>query len=183
MNEAGNLEGRIQYYPGIGTEGALNAEEYHKVYIGLGSNVAPSQNLVNGISYLRQYVIVQRFSSVWETAPVPVVGPNYLNAAVLIKTHLSPIQLKSIILHRIEAQLGRIRNSNKNAPRTIDLDILMYDNQLMDTKVWTQAFVAVPLAELIPDLTNPTTGETLRQVADRLAKSTTVKRRPEIVLD
>lgn len=183
MNEAGNLEGRTQNYPGIGTGGTLNAEEYHKVYLGLGSNIAPSQNLVHSVTYLRQYVIVQRFSSVWETAPIPTVGPNYLNAAVLIKTHLSPILLKSIILHRIEVQLGRIRISNKNAPRTIDLDILIYDGQPMDTKVWTHAFVAVPLAELIPVYTNPTTGETLRQVAERLAKGTMVKKRPEIVLD
>ncbi len=182
MNEAGNLEGGTRNYPGIRTGGVVNSEEYHQVYLGLGSNIAPGQNLVHGVAYLRQYVIIEKFSSVWETAPVPAVGPRYLNAAVMIKTHLSVTLLKSIILHRIEAQLGRLRSSNKNAPRTIDLDILIYDNKLMDTKVWTQAFVAVPLAELIPDLMNPTTGETLRQAADRLAKGTSVKQRPEIIL-
>ena len=101
---------------------------------------------------------------------------------MLIQTQLTLSLLKSIILRRIEVQLGRIRTSNKNAPRTIDLDILIYDDQLLDKKVWTHAFVAVPLAELIPDYTNLTTGETLREAAERLSKETVIKLRPEIVL-
>jgi 2-amino-4-hydroxy-6-hydroxymethyldihydropteridine diphosphokinase len=163
--------------------GPNKAPELHQVYLGLGSNIAPIQNLVRGVTFLRQYVIVKRFSSVWETAPIPAIGPNYLNAAVLIQTTLSASLLKSIILHRIEAQLGRVRTSNKNSPRTVDLDILIYDNQLIDTKVWTHAFVAVPLAELIPSYINPTTGESLSQAANHLAKLTMVRRRPDLVLD
>ena len=127
-------------------------------------------------------MIVLSISNVWETAPVPPIGPNYLNAAIKIETILTPSLLKSIILRRIEVQLGRNRTSNKNAPRTIDLDTLIFDGQLVDTKVWTHAFVAVPLAELIPDYTNPATGETLREAAARLAKETRVKIRPEIFL-
>jgi 7,8-dihydro-6-hydroxymethylpterin-pyrophosphokinase len=100
----------------------------------------------------------------------------------MIQTRLTPNLLKSIILRRIEVQLGRVRTYHKNAPRTIDLDILIYDEQLMDPKVWTYAFVAVPLAELLPDYTNPISGETLRAAAERLAKESSVKIRPEIVL-
>jgi 2-amino-4-hydroxy-6-hydroxymethyldihydropteridine diphosphokinase len=148
----------------------------------LGSNIAPDQNLVRGVTFLRQYVIVKRFSSVWETSPIPAIGSNYLNAAALIQTPLSASLLKSIILHRIEVQLGRIRTSNKNSPRTVDLDILIYDNQLIDLKVWTHAFVAVPLAELMPSYINPANGETLSQAADRLAKLTMVRQRPDLVL-
>ncbi len=178
-----DLEGRDPGYPANRMGISTNAEEFHQVYLGLGSNIAPDQNLIRGVTFLRQYVIVKKFSSVWETEPVPAIGPNYLNAAVLIQTRLSASLLKSIILHRIEVQLGRVRTSDKNSPRTVDLDILIYDNQLVDTKVWTHAFVAVPLAELIPSYLNPTTGETLSQTADRLTKLTMVRRRPDIVLD
>ncbi len=183
MNAPGNLDSQPRSYPGARAGDVIKADEYHNVFLGLGSNIAPDLNLVRGVIYLRQYVIVQQYSSVWETAPVPAVGPNYLNAVVLIKTQLSPNLLRTIILHRIEAQLGRLRTSNKNAPRTIDIDILIYDDHLMDSKVWTHAFVAVPLAELIPDFTNSNTGETLRQIADRLSKNSSVKLRPDIVLD
>jgi 2-amino-4-hydroxy-6-hydroxymethyldihydropteridine diphosphokinase len=183
LNVARNLEGRGQYSLNTGPGGAPSLDEYNIVYLGLGSNISPVKNLVNGLAFLRQYVDVQRCSSVWETAPVPAIGPNYLNAAVLIQTNLTPGLLKTIILRRIEVQLGRVRMSNKNAPRTIDMDILIYDGQLMDLKVWTHAFLAVPLAELLPDSTNPASGETLRQVADRLAKDTLVKIRPDIHLD
>jgi 2-amino-4-hydroxy-6-hydroxymethyldihydropteridine diphosphokinase len=163
--------------------GDIRTAKHHLVYLGLGSNITPDQNLLRGVAYLRQYVIVMRFSYVWETEPIPPVGPHYLNAAALVQTQLTAGLLKSIILRRIEVQLGRIRTSNKNAPRTIDLDILVYDGQLMDAKIWTYAFVAVPLADLLPGFVNPMTGETLRQAADRLSKETIVKKRPEIVLE
>lgn len=161
----------------------MDAERKHLAYIGLGSNISPDQNLVRGIKYLRQYVNVLSYSNVWETAPVPAIGPSFLNAAVLIETLLTPNLLKFIILRRIEVQLGRIRTYNKNAPRTIDLDILIYDDQLMDPKVWTHAFVAVPLSELIPNFTNPATGETLKLAAERLARETKVGLRPEVELN
>lgn len=161
----------------------MDAERKHLAYIGLGSNISPDQNLVRGIKYLRQYVNVLSYSNVWETAPVPAIGPSFLNAAVLIETLLTPNLLKFIILRRIEVQLGRIRTYNKNAPRTIDLDILIFDDQLMDPKVWTHAFVAVPLSELIPNFTNPATGETLKLAAERLASETRVALRPEVELN
>jgi 2-amino-4-hydroxy-6-hydroxymethyldihydropteridine diphosphokinase len=182
LNVAGNNRGWVQNYPNAGMGGAVSAEKYHQAFLGLGSNIVPDQNLVRGVAYLRQYVIVSKISSVWETAPVPPPGPMYLNAAVMIQTRLTPSLLKSIILRRIEVQLGRVRTYRKNAPRTIDLDILIYDEKLMDPKVWTHAFVAVPLAELLPDYTNLITGETLRSAAERLAKVSSVRIRPEIVL-
>jgi 2-amino-4-hydroxy-6-hydroxymethyldihydropteridine diphosphokinase len=182
LNEAGNLKNSTQNYSDLRKSSVISAGKYHQVYLGLGSNIAPDKNLVRGVTFLRQYVIVLSISNVWETAPVPPVGPNYLNAAIFIQTLLTPSLLKSIILRRIEVQLGRIRTSHKNAPRTIDLDILIFDGQLLDTKVWTHAFVAVPLAELIPGYTNPTTGETLQEAAARLAKDTVIKIRPEVSL-
>ncbi len=169
--------------PGGGARSIMDADKRHLAYLGLGSNISPDQNLVRGIKYLRQYVDVLRYSNVWETAPVPAIGPSFLNAAVLIQTLLTANLLKFIILRRIEVQLGRIRTYNKNAPRTIDLDILIFDGQLIDPKVWTHAFVAVPLSELIPDYMNPATGETLKSVAERLSSKTRVALRSEVILN
>jgi 2-amino-4-hydroxy-6-hydroxymethyldihydropteridine diphosphokinase len=116
----------------------------------------------------------------WESPAVGSRGPNFLNTAATIRTQLPPELLKSLVLRRIERELGRVRTANKNAPRTIDLDILVYEERVLDPKVWTEAFVAVPLAELLPDLQHPLTGESLVQVATRLAALTPLKLRPEV---
>ncbi len=129
---------------------------------------------------LIQHVSVEAVSNVWETPPAGTRGPNFLNAAARIRTQLSPGILKSLVLRPIEAQMGRIRSWNKYAPRTIDLDIIIFDTQVLDLKLWTQAFIAVPMAELLPDFPGPTDKETLQEIAQRLACSTTLKVRPDI---
>lgn len=151
-------------------------------YIGLGSNINPIQNLVKAVELLEKNILIKTLSQVWETPPSGAQGPNFLNAAAQIETQLTPSLLKSLVLRRVEVELGRVRTGNKNAPRTIDLDILVFENTLMDPKVWTHAFVAVPLSELIPQFTNPETHETLDAAAARLSAVIHVKPRPDIVL-
>jgi 7,8-dihydro-6-hydroxymethylpterin-pyrophosphokinase len=102
------------------------------------------------------------------------VGPDFLNVVILICTTLTPEELKSKVINEIEITLGRERTKNKNAPRTIDIDILIVDEKLYDAEVWKQAHMAVPLAELIPDYAHPVTGETLEHVAQQLAKRTPI---------
>lgn len=160
----------------------LAAKENHQVYLGLGSNISPEGNLLRAMGLLREQATVEQTSQVWETPPSGANGPNFLNAVVRINTPLIPSLLKSLVLRRIEVVLKRVRTSNKNSPRTIDLDILIYDGLVMDPKVWTHAFVAVPLADLIPDYRNPATQETIREAAQRLGKITPVKPRPDIRL-
>ncbi len=158
-------------------------QEIHQVYIGLGSNIAPETNLVKAIEMLRQHLPVEAISRAWETPAVGSSGPNFINAVAQVKTPLTPGLLKSLVLRRIEVQLGRVRTANKNAPRTIDLDILVFDGQLMDPKVWTHAFVAVPLSELLPGYTHPNTRQTLAEVATRLSAETPVKLRGDVELE
>ena len=129
---------------------------------------------------LIQHVSIEAVSQVWETPPAGTRGPNFLNAAVLVRTQLSPGLLKSLVLRPIEAQMGRIRTWNKYAPRTIDLDIVIFDGQVLDTKLWTQAFIAVPLAELLPDFPGPNGKESLQEIAQHLARSTPLQLRPEV---
>ncbi len=160
----------------------LRREESHLAYLSLGSNIDPAGNLPRAVEKLVLHVSVEAVSQVWETPPAGTRGPNFLNAAVRARTQLSPGLLKSLVLRPIEAQMGRVRTWNKYAPRTIDLDIIIFDTQVLDSKLWTQAFIAVPLAELLPDFPGPAGEETLQEIAQRLSRSTLVKVRPDVSL-
>jgi 2-amino-4-hydroxy-6-hydroxymethyldihydropteridine diphosphokinase len=149
-------------------------------YIGFGSNIKPIENLTCALQLLAEHVAVERVAQTWESPAVGSRGPNFLNTAAAIRTPLPPELLKTLVLRRVERELGRVRTANKNAPRTIDLDILVYEGRVLDPKVWTEAFVAVPLAELLPDLPYPETGESLSHVARRLSAQAPLKLRPEI---
>jgi 2-amino-4-hydroxy-6-hydroxymethyldihydropteridine diphosphokinase len=149
----------------------------HYCYLGIGSNISPEVNIPRAIALLRKYVEVEAISTIWESPPEGGSGPNFLNAAVLIQTDLDEEDLRSRILRRIESQLGRIRTPDQNAPRTIDLDILIFDGQVLDDQIWLRAYLALPLSELIPELMHPTNGESLRKIAQRLIASTSISRR------
>ena len=155
----------------------------HQVYIGIGSNIAPEENVPDSVRLLHQYVKVSDISKVWETPPVGCGDcDNYLNAAVLIETDLTAEQLRQNVLRKIEKQLGRVRTTDKYAPRTIDLDILIYDQEIIDQDIWQFAFLAVPVAELIPTLKSRRTGNYIQEVANRLQQTDKIKLRLDISL-
>lgn len=141
------------------------------VYIILGSNIDPQSNLPLAVQLLRETHPVLKISSVWETPPVGTIGASFLNAAVLIQTHLEIEQLKLGVLREIEARLGRIRTADKNAPRTMDMDIIIYDNQVVDEELWILPHLAVPLAEIAGDLKLPGSVVTLQSIANRFLAS------------
>ena len=161
-------------------ESSGQGPEECQVCLGLGSNIAPEQNLPQAIARLRRYVNIQSVSQAWETPAIGSPGPNFLNAALLARTRLSLIQLKREI-REIEASQGRVRTADKNAPRTIDIDIILVDEQLLEPALWTQAHIAVPVAELLPGYANKETGETLESAAWRLARQTAIHPRPGIL--
>lgn len=136
--------------------------------IGIGSNIDPVDNLLRALDSLSEQVSIKQLASVWQTPAVGSDSPDYLNSAVLIECILSLDHLKTRFLSRIEHDLGRLRLDNKNADRTIDLDLLIYDGTFLDDDLWTQAHVSVPAAEIFPDFVNPQSGETLKQAALRL---------------
>jgi 2-amino-4-hydroxy-6-hydroxymethyldihydropteridine diphosphokinase len=107
---------------------------------------------------------------IWESQAVGSSGPNYLNSTALIHTDLSLESIKSTIISPIENQLGRIRTEDKYIDRTIDLDVLIYNDRVVDPELWTQAHLAVPASELLPDFMNTTTGETLLEIAAELGE-------------
>ena len=136
--------------------------------------------MICALQKLAEQVSLERVAQTWETPAVGSHGPNFLNTAAAIRTQLPAELLKSLVLRRIERELGRTRTGNKYAARTIDLDILVYGEQVLDPSIWAEAFLAVPLAELLPNLRNPEQDETLAQTAQRLAAQTPVKLRPEV---
>ncbi|HRD99101.1 MAG TPA: 2-amino-4-hydroxy-6-hydroxymethyldihydropteridine diphosphokinase, partial [Rubrivivax sp.] len=107
----------------------------------------------------------------YRTAPLLASGPDFLNAVVELATDLEPAALLAA-LHGIEAAHGR-RRPYPNAPRTLDLDLLLYGQRVMDTqalrlphpRLHERAFVLAPLLDLAPDLVHPTLGGLCAQYA------------------
>lgn len=156
----------------------------------LGSNIDREENFCRAARRLAELVKVVAFSTVYESEPIgPAPQPRYLNAAALIETDLTPEQLRSHVLQRIETELGRVRGPDKYAPRTIDLDILLFGDQrfhlarrqIPEPELLRYGHIAVPAADVAPDWVHPETGETLRSVADRLPTSGLTPR-PDIIL-
>lgn len=149
----------------------------NRAYISLGSNIDKERNLPAAVALLRQWAHVVAVSSVYETIPMGLRDqPNFFNAAVLVQTELAPAALKQELLARVEERLHRERQEDRNAPRTIDADLALYNDEvrtyngraLPEPDVVRFVHVALPLAELAPDLPHPETGESLRTIANRL---------------
>ena len=157
-------------------------DRLHRIYLSLGSNIGADVNLPKAIQRLREIGKVEEISSVWETESVGFDGPNFLNACVVFLTPLAPIDFKEKIIRPIEAELGRVRSEEKNAPRTIDIDIVLCDDDPLNTEFWEYAFVIVPLAELIPDFIHPTKEESLLEVARQAQGQVWMRRREDVVI-
>lgn len=149
----------------------------NNAYLLLGSNIAPEINLTRALWMLQTGCEVVAVSPTYRTTPQGFTDQaDFLNMALHIRTPLTPEALKSQILEPIEQALGRLRDpQNKNAPRTIDLDIVLWNDDCIDygakpwhipdTDILKFAHVAVPLADIAPDYIHPENGETLSQIA------------------
>jgi 2-amino-4-hydroxy-6-hydroxymethyldihydropteridine diphosphokinase len=153
----------------------------HQAYLSLGSNIQPEMNLPKAIDLLLEYGEVHRVSSAWESEAVGSEGPNFLNACVLFITPLLYPELKEQVIHPIEAKLGRKRSADKYAPRTIDIDIVLFDDQSCNDKFWKQAFVVVPFAEIYPNYQSPLAQESIVETASRLRQKVWMETRPEVL--
>ena len=151
----------------------------HRACLGLGSNVDPALNLRRAIRRLRRVVAVDAISTAWQSPAVGVVGPDYINAALLVRTTESKDWLVTR-LKEIESALGRVREIGPTDLVTIDIDLLVYDLDFAEDDLWTQVYRARPVAELLPDLCCPMTGESVLQAANRLARSLPITPRPDI---
>ena len=154
------------------------------IYVSLGSNIMPERNLRQAVRMLHEHDPNLLTSSVYRTPPQGFTQQaDFLNMAVSLTTTLSPAEFKAQVIGSIERKLGRVRDPhNKNAPRTIDLDISLWNDAVMDygdkprhipePDITRFAHVAVPLAEIAPDYIHPETGQTLAQIASQFDRST-----------
>jgi 2-amino-4-hydroxy-6-hydroxymethyldihydropteridine diphosphokinase len=154
-------------------------------YLCLGSNLGDREgNLARALLLLSERLELQQVSSVYETEPVGYEEqPLFLNLACRISTRLSPRQLMRLIIG-IETHMGRVR-SFRNAPRSIDIDILFYDDAVLKTRHLTiphprlaeRAFVLTPLGEIAPDLIHPEMNKTIAELSAALGKPRGVAKR------
>jgi dihydroneopterin aldolase/2-amino-4-hydroxy-6-hydroxymethyldihydropteridine diphosphokinase len=145
------------------------------VYIGLGSNMGDREkNLADAVSRLSSlpFITFLKQSSVLETEPVDYLEqPRFLNKIIVIETTLAPRELLNRT-GKIEIELGR-RKTVPKGPRTIDLDILLYDDIILQTadltiphpEIKNRKFILQHLVELDPDLTDPITKQKYRDMA------------------
>ncbi len=153
----------------------------HNVYLSIGSNIEPELNLPRAVDLLRQYGQVEAVSEAWKSHTVGSVGPNFLNASVQLTTDIEPSELKERLVTPVETALGRVRTEDKNAPRPIDVDVMMVDGQASNLDRWDNAFVLLPIAELLPDGLHPVTHETLQDAAERARGATWIVQRPNLL--
>ena len=151
--------------------------ESHLAYLNLGSNIQPETNLLKAVQLLLKYGEIQKISNVWESETVGPHGPNYLNACILFRSTFTQTGLKARVIRPIEAQLGRQRTNDKYSPRTIDIDIVLFDDKPVNDSFWDVAYVVVPLAEIYPEYRNPVTGEEVAEMATRLRQVVWLERR------
>ena len=156
------------------------------IILGLGSNLSSSfgdrfNNINLAMAYLVSYDIkILKKSSFYETLSYPnQKNPKFINIVVLVETHLSPVDLMSVLIF-IEEKLERKRNY-KNEPRTCDIDIIDFNSQIIDfeykklnfivphEKLVYRNFVLIPLKEILPNWKYPKTKESIDLLIDRLS--------------
>lgn len=144
----------------------------HIVYLGLGSNLGDrNENLKDAIASLPPQMDVKAKSPVYETPPWGYEDqPRFLNQVVKVQTYLDAEPLLKHI-KRLEVALGR-KASFRHGPRLIDIDILFYDELILNTPLLTlphphlheRGFVLLPLMDIAPDLVHPLTKKSVREM-------------------
>ncbi len=138
------------------------------IYLGLGSNKLPEKNLRLGIGELRRCYGELQISAVYKNAAVGFAGDDFLNVVVQFRSNDTPLAIcrEIELIHNLA---GRERTLNKWEARPLDIDLLLYNDLIMDeppvrvprSDILEYSFVLRPLAELAPELVHPVTGKSL----------------------
>ena len=151
-----------------------------RAFIAVGSNIDAERNVEAALELLGRRVRIVAVSSFYRTPALGAPGsPDFLNGVVEIESELEPRELKRLVLLELENKLGRERGDDPNAPRSIDLDLVLYGDLVCSEEglvlpapeILERAFVALPLLELEPELVLPGTDQPLRELAAGLSSS------------
>jgi 2-amino-4-hydroxy-6-hydroxymethyldihydropteridine diphosphokinase len=152
-----------------------------RAFVSVGSNIGPENNVRSALHLLGEHAVVRAVSTVYVTEPIgPGNQPPFYNCVVEIETVLPPLDVKYRLLRRVEASLGRERTADRYAPRTIDLDLILYNDAVLtsdeltlpDPDILERPFLAAGLRELAPGLVLPGSGVSIEAVAARLPDET-----------
>ena len=143
----------------------------HRAYLSLGSNIEPERHLDAAIDELRARFGAIIVSPTYRSAPVGFEGPAFLNLAVGIDTDLDPVALDAW-LHALEDRHGRRRDGPRYSSRTLDVDIVLFDDRIVHgpghleipRAELAQAFVLVPLVDIAPEARDPASGRTVSEL-------------------
>ena len=139
-------------------------------YIAVGSNIRPAENVPLAVKLLGEKVEVVAVSRFYRTRALDrPEQADYRNGVVAVRTSMTPRELRDEVLRPIEAALDRKRSVDKYAPRTMDLDLILFGDEVVreagltlpDDDLRARPFVAVPLLELAPELVLPDDGARL----------------------
>ncbi|MDB2355758.1 MAG: 2-amino-4-hydroxy-6-hydroxymethyldihydropteridine diphosphokinase [Pseudoalteromonas sp.] len=141
-----------------------------QIYISLGSNVNKEHYISQALKTLTSYFPHLEHSSVFESEAVGFTGSNFYNSVVGAQTEM-PLEQLCQLLKNIEQENGRTANDKKFSPRTLDLDLLFYDDIVCDSpaqlprdEITKNAFVLQPLAEIAPNFYHPVAEQTIAQL-------------------
>jgi len=150
-----------------------------RAFLSVGSNIRPIENVRKALELLCSHVRILRISTVYLTpAEDRPEQPSYYNCVIEVETQTPPVEFKYSVLRTIEEAMGRRRTEDKSAARTIDLDLILYDDLIMETEtlilpdpqITRRSFVALPLHELSPELRLPGSGVSIAEIAASLPK-------------
>lgn len=185
--------GAVRFAQSVGVEirrERVCPPDRHWIYLLLGSNIEPMANLQRAAVEIANGVDLVAFSPVYETAPVGNADqPPFLNAAALVETHHDAASLKQVVLRPIEERLGRVRTADPNAPRAVDLDVVLVGGgslsqplgELLDPSIVGLAHALVPLADLAPTLVPGGQTAPLQALASHLDRNA-IQPRPDVRL-
>jgi len=148
-----------------------------KVFVGIGSNIDRERSVRAGVAELKQTYGDVRLSAVYESDAVGFDGDDFYNLVAVFDTDNSVDQVVAN-LSAIEDRHGRLRNGERFAARTLDLDLLLYGDAIISAEKYhvprdeipRYAFVLWPLAELVPEMCHPETGESFAAMWEKFDK-------------